>query len=70
MDDMFYEHMSQFSAAQYQSQETPTAYDDGAQGMQALLGGPPQPSVLPHPVPSGVDADTIAMWSNAPTGFE
>jgi len=59
MDDMFYGHMSQFSTAQYQSQDTSTPYDDSAQGMQTLLSGP-----------SVVDADTIAMWSNAPTGFE
>lgn len=70
MDDMFYGHMSQFSTAQYPSQETPTQYDDSSQGMQTLMGGPPQQNVLPHPVPSVVDADTIAMWSNAPTGFE
>lgn len=70
MDEMFYEHMSQFSAAQYQSQGTPTSYDDSTQGMQALMGGTPQQNVLPHAVPSIVDADTIAMWSNAPTGFE
>jgi len=69
MDDMFYEHMSQFSAAQYQSQDGPS-YHDSPQEMQTLLGGSPQQGVLAHSVPGVVDADTIAMWSNAPTGFE
>ncbi|KAG0702839.1 fungal-specific transcription factor domain-containing protein [Suillus ampliporus] len=71
MDDMFYEHMSQYSA-QYQSPGTSATspYDNGPQGMQSLISGTPQQNVLPHPGTSIMDTDTIAMWSNAPTGFE
>ncbi|KAG1759731.1 fungal-specific transcription factor domain-containing protein [Suillus occidentalis] len=67
VDDMFYEQMSQYPA-QYQSgTSTASPYGDNSQGMQSLLGGTHQQNVLPHP---GMDTDTIAMWSNAPTGFE
>ncbi|KAG1729861.1 fungal-specific transcription factor domain-containing protein [Suillus paluster] len=71
MDDMFYEQMSQYSA-QYQPQGTATtsSYDDDAQGLQTLMNGTPQQNVLSHPGASIMDTDTIAMWSNAPTGFE
>lgn len=71
MDDMFYEQMSQYSA-QYQSQGTSASspYDDDTQGLQSLMSGTHQQNVLPHPNANVMDTDTIAMWSNAPTGFE
>jgi hypothetical protein len=70
VDDMFYEQMSQYPA-QYQSgTSTSSPYGDNSQGMQSLLGGTHQQNVLPHPGASCMDTDTIAMWSNAPTGFE
>lgn len=70
VDDMFYEQMSQYPA-QYQSgTSTSSPYGDNSQGIQSLLGGTHQQNVLPHPGASCMDTDTIAMWSNAPTGFE
>lgn len=60
VDDMFYEQMNQYPS-QYQSGTS--AYE----GMQSLMDGTHQQNVLPHP---GMNTDTIAMWSNAPTGFE
>ncbi|KAG1905387.1 fungal-specific transcription factor domain-containing protein [Suillus fuscotomentosus] len=56
VDDMFYEQMTQYPA-QYQSgTSTSSPYGDDPQGLQSLMGC--------------FDTDTIAMWSNAPTGFE
>ncbi|KAG1887099.1 fungal-specific transcription factor domain-containing protein [Suillus subluteus] len=70
VDDMFYEQMRQYSA-QYQSETSASStYDDDPQGMQSLLDGTHHQNVLPHPEASCMNTDTIAMWSNAPTGFE
>lgn len=70
VDDMFYEQMTQYPA-QYQSgTSTSSPYGDDPQGLQSLMGGMHQHNVLQHPGASCFDTDTIAMWSNAPTGFE
>ncbi|KAH7913811.1 fungal-specific transcription factor domain-containing protein [Hygrophoropsis aurantiaca] len=66
MDEMFYNQLASEFGTQFQPAQNPAPYAMHPQSMQSVG---TQPSMVHHPGQNIVDPDTIAMWSNAPTGF-
>ncbi|KAH7926384.1 hypothetical protein BV22DRAFT_1063146 [Leucogyrophana mollusca] len=69
MDELFYEQLASEFATQYhpgQNSSGQVQYSNGhgSQALQSLNTQPMMPGAQ-----SSMDPDTIAMWSNAPTGF-